>query len=65
MRLAQGPQSSDAGDARARGPSVSSQTLYLWATALCSLKFLDTELQSPSVVYACWYNNICSSFHML
>ena len=34
MCLAQGPQSSDAGEARTRGPSVSSQALYYWATAL-------------------------------
>ena len=61
MRLAQGPQRSDTGEARTRGPSVSSQALYHWATAPCSLKLSDTELQSPSVVYACWDNNICSS----
>ena len=53
MRLAQGPQRSDAGEARTHGPSVSSQALYHRATALCSLKLSDTELQSPSVVYAC------------
>ena len=34
MCLAQRPQRSDAGEARTRGPSVSSQTLYHWATAL-------------------------------
>ena len=34
MCLAQGPQRSDAGEARTRGPSVSSQALYPWATAL-------------------------------
>ena len=34
MCLAQGPQRSDAGEARTRGPSVSSQTFYHWATAL-------------------------------
>ena len=34
MCLAQGPQRSDAGEARTRGPSVSSQALYHWATAL-------------------------------
>ena len=33
MCLAQGPQRSDASEARARGPSVSSQALYHWATA--------------------------------
>ena len=31
MRLAQGPQLSDAGEARTRGLSVSSQALYHWA----------------------------------
>ena len=34
MCLAQGPQRSEAGEARQRGPSVSSQALYHWATAL-------------------------------
>ena len=32
--LAQGPQHSDAGEVRTRGPSFSSQALYHWATAL-------------------------------
>ena len=36
MCLAQGPQHSDAGEARTHGPSVSSQALYYWATALAS-----------------------------
>ena len=34
MCLAQGQQGSDAGEAWTRRPSVSSQALYLWATAL-------------------------------
>ena len=34
MCLAQGPQRSDAGEAWTRSPSVSSQALYHWATAL-------------------------------
>ena len=34
MCLAQGPQRSDADEARTRGLSVSSQALYHWATAL-------------------------------
>ena len=34
MCLAQGPQRSDAGEARTRGLSVSSQVLYHWATVL-------------------------------
>ena len=36
MCLAQGPQRSDAGEAQTSGPSVSSQALYHWATALLS-----------------------------
>ena len=38
MCLAQGPQRSDAGEARTRHPSVSSQALYHWATALPSIE---------------------------
>ena len=34
MCLAQGPQRSEAGEARTRCLSVSSQALYHWATAL-------------------------------
>ena len=34
MCLAQRPQRSGTGEARTRGPSVSSQALYHWATAL-------------------------------
>ena len=34
MCLAEGPQRSEAGEARTRGPSVSSQVIYHWATAL-------------------------------
>ena len=34
MCLAQGPQRSDADEARTRGPSVSSQALYHWGIAL-------------------------------
>ena len=34
MCIAQGPQHSDPGKAQTRGPSVSSQALYHWATAL-------------------------------
>ena len=41
MCLAQGPQRSDAGEARTRDPSVSSQALYHWATALQVLRRYD------------------------
>ena len=34
MCLAQGPQGSDAGEAKTGGPSVSSQALYHWAPML-------------------------------
>ena len=37
MCLAQRPQHSDAGEAGTRGPSVSSQALYHWATVLPSV----------------------------
>ena len=37
MCLAQGPQRSDAGEARTRGHLVSSQALYQWTTALPSI----------------------------
>ena len=61
MCFAQGPQRSDAGEARTHGPSVSSQALYHWATALpsgCDLKLCDfiarqwTSIPDPG-------NNIC------
>ena len=41
MFFAQGPQRSDAGEARTRGPSISSQALYHWATALPMLSFVN------------------------
>ena len=46
MRHAQGPQRRDAGEAPTRCPSVSSQALYHWATALpikqsCDLPVID------------------------
>ena len=44
MCLAQGPQRSDAGEAQTRGPSVSSQAVYHWATALYSY-ILDAQVQ--------------------
>ena len=50
MCLAQGPQRSDAGEARTHDPSVSSKTLYHWATAL------------PQVLlYHLFENNVISS----
>ena len=51
MCLAQGPRHSDAGEARTRGPSVSSQALYHWATALPVSSFAqeDHEARYTSV----------------
>ena len=53
MCLAQGPQRSDAGDARTRGPSVSSQAHHHWATALPNMLCTAT--------HTCKCNNI--AFH--
>ena len=48
MCLAQGPQRSDAGEARTRGTSVSSQALYHWATALPRISsYRDLINESP------------------
>ena len=46
MCLAQGPQGSDAGEAWTRGPLVSSQALYHWATALPVFLFSIDSLRS-------------------
>ena len=43
MCLAQGPQRSDAGEAQIRGPSVSSQALYHWATVLPDNSFSNPQ----------------------
>ena len=45
MCLAQGPQCSDAGEARTRGPLVSSQALNHWATALPMKKASEYDLE--------------------
>ena len=44
MCLAQRPQRSDAGEAGTRNPSVSSQALYHWATALPKLFSIIVEV---------------------
>ena len=43
MCLAEGPQRSDAGEARTRGPLVSSQALYHWATALPKVNNINMQ----------------------
>ena len=52
MCIAQGPQRSDAGEARTRGPSVSSQALYHWATALpfTLFKLMDYHLHIDTIL---------------
>ena len=54
MCLAQGPQRSDAGEARTHGPSVSSQALYHWATALPD----DDPLESFNVFNLLPHNTV-------
>ena len=49
MCLAQGPQPSDAGEARTRGLSVSSQTLNHWATALPKTGWNPSIISSDSM----------------
>ena len=51
MCLAQGPQRSDTGEARTRGPSVSSQALYHWATAL-PIYTGKSPLEAPIILWA-------------
>ena len=45
MCLAQGPQHRDAGEARTRGPSVSSQALYHLATELLWMQNVTATLR--------------------
>ena len=45
MCLTQGPQRSDASEARTNSPSVSSQALYHWATVIPQ-KFLNVPRKS-------------------
>ena len=50
MCIAQGPKCKDAGEARTRGPSVSSQALYHWATVLpVSIHTFSISLE-PSII---------------
>ena len=52
MCLAQGPQRSDASEARTCGPSASSQALYLWATALP--KSFQLEMRTFKIEKVLW-----------
>ena len=56
MCLAQGPQRSDAGEASTHCPSVLSQALYHWATALpVSVAFTDNVFYAQNVVFITEY----------
>ena len=55
MCLAQGPQCSEAGEARTCGPSVSSQALYHWATALPKFVNVHILLIKPLFRWICIY----------
>ena len=50
MCIAQGPQRSDAGEARTRGPSVSSQALYHWATAIPPGNFNEISILTEAAL---------------
>ena len=59
MCLAQGPQSSDAGDARTRGPSDSSQALthcapYVMLSLLCLIVLIPDLCTLSFFVVTCW-----------
>ena len=45
MCLAQGPQPSDAGEARTRATSVSNRALYHWATALLDRQTGEVKIE--------------------
>ena len=55
MCLAQGPRRSDAGEAPTRCPSVSSQALYHWATALPLLHNNNIQLLTNEALDMMWY----------
>ena len=54
MCLAQGPQRSDAGEARTRAPSVSSQALYHLATALPTKTVVTLGRVQSILLDGCW-----------
>ena len=62
MCLAQGLQRSDAGEARTRGPSVSSQAPYHWATALPMSIFCQCKLQIGDNVDAYIIGRLCAHY---
>ena len=58
MFLAQGPQRSDPGEAQTRSPSVSSQALYHWATALPTELFKKQCDKYMKYMYHGWSNRL-------
>ena len=74
MCLAHVPQRSEVGEARTRGPSVSSQALYHWATVLPPKLFVKATsrqqnypLSRKELINAYMQNdqNLINFFHML
>ena len=59
MCLAQGPQCSDAGEARTCGPSVSSHALYHCATTLPSCCIFVCNVHYSFCVYTASTNSFC------
>ena len=55
MCLAQGPKGSDAGEARTRDPSVSSQALYLRVTVLPTACLVNSEDPDKMLHYAAFH----------
>ena len=55
MCLAQGPQRSDAGEARTHGPSVLSQAPYQWATALPCYFKMKKKAKALGLCFYCSY----------
>ena len=59
MCFAQGPQRSDAGEAQTRSPSVSSQALYHWATALPITGNIELWKRADLIsTKVCWLKHI-------
>ena len=64
MCLAQGPQRSDAGEAWTRGPSVSIQALYHWATALPppECKTIVIQIRPNILSGLIWVQIVCKGY---
>ena len=58
-------QHSDAGEAPSRGPSVSSQALYHWATALPTLLRVETCTEKLINDWGCNFSTINSTLYVI